>query len=622
MNQFFSKLKLIFVPFVAVTVLFITAYTFFNWFIFVKLSLFVVDDVFTEIAGPGVIALVIILLWVKPRLKLLNMVSNRRSDPLSFALLITYIGMLGPCIIAQTYMESATGKLTVLDHISSLNHLPLTKYYEVKHFYTDKRFARFKVTFKVSGKHNNNFDMGIYAVSPVLDSAFTQPDTAGKMLNPKGNFKNPFVLLNGKPIAGQQLKKIDPDKVETVNVLHGNAAISIYGDKGKNGVLLISLKKQYKVEDILAEITDPPVPAFITPPVAWLTTSYSKTISNRLSDSEKQAEYKAFADESQRDFDAKNLNEFVYLERLGPSSMRDNYIAAVRTKDSLTRAYPVILSPVNEPFAARNGNKLFWVFGILGICCAILLMIIAYWPLNVDAEPVPQKSTDPFGLKIIRNLVVPRQGFFSTAIIIDLNLLLFIIMVCSGLGFINFNAHDLLVWGGNFRPSVQTGQYWRLLTNMFLHGGIMHVLFNMYGLLFVGIFLEPLLGTGKYTVLYLLTGIIASITSIWWHPATVSVGASGAIFGMYGVFLALLTTNLFPPEFKKPFLINTAVFVGYNLLAGLSGGIDNAAHIGGLLSGLLFGYALYPSLKQKARQAEAEQETVQMLDELAGKDQG
>jgi membrane associated rhomboid family serine protease len=620
MNQFFTKLKLIFIPFVVVVVLFISAYTFLNWLIFVKLSLFVVDDVFTEIAGPGVIALVIILLWMKPRLKLLNMVSKRRSDPLSFALLIAYLGMAGSCMIAQAYMETATGKLTVLDHISGLNHLPLTKYYEVKHFYTDKRFSRFKVTFKVSGKHNSDFDMGIYAVSPVLDSALAPPAATRKTLNVKGNFKNPIILLNGKPITGQQMKKIDPGKIETVSVLKGNAAISLYGDNAKNGAILITLKKQYTVEGVLGESIDPPAPAFITPPVAWLTTRYSKTIGNRLPDSTKQAEYKAFADESQRDFDAKNLNEFVYLERLGPSDQRANYIAAVRTKDSLTKTDPIILSPVNEPFAARNGDKLLWVFAAFGICSGILLMIIAYWPLRVDAEPVPLKSTDPFGFKIIKDFVVPRPGFFSTAIIIDLNLLLFIIMICSGLGFINFNVHDLLLWGGNFRPSVQNGQYWRLLTNMFLHGGIMHVLFNMYGLLFVGIFLEPLLGTGKYTALYLLTGIIASVASIWWHPATVSVGASGAIFGMYGVFLALLTTNLFPPEFKKPFLLHTTIFVGYNLLMGLSGGIDNAAHIGGLLSGLLFGYALYPSLKQKARQEEAEQETQQMLDELAGED--
>ncbi len=79
---------------------------------------------------------------------------------------------------------------------------------------------------------------------------------------------------------------------------------------------------------------------------------------------------------------------------------------------------------------------------------------------------------------------------------------------------------------------------------------------------------------------------------------TISAGASGAIFGMYGVFLALLTTNLLEESDKKGLLISIAVFIGYNLLNGLKEGIDNAAHMGGLVSGLVIGYAFVPSLKK------------------------
>ncbi|MGO8154818.1 rhomboid family intramembrane serine protease, partial [Rhizobium leguminosarum] len=78
-----------------------------------------------------------------------------------------------------------------------------------------------------------------------------------------------------------------------------------------------------------------------------------------------------------------------------------------------------------------------------------------------------------------------------------------------------------------------------------------HVYQNVYALLFVGIFLEPVLGRNKFAIVYLITGILASCASIWWHPATVSVGASGAIFGMYGTFLALLVMKVFPPEHNK-----------------------------------------------------------------------
>ena len=173
-------------------------------------------------------------------------------------------------------------------------------------------------------------------------------------------------------------------------------------------------------------------------------------------------------------------------------------------------------------------------------------------------------------------------------------------MVIAGLGFISFKASDLLRWGANYKPSTTNGEWWRLLTNTFLHGGLMHLLANMYGLLFVGIFLEPRLGKIKYAIVYLTTGIIASAASLWWHDATVSVGASGAIFGLYGLFLALLLTKVYPKDFSKAFLISTLVFVGYNLLMGLTGGIDNAAHLGGLLSGFIIGLLLYPQLRQDA----------------------
>jgi len=120
---------------------------------------------------------------------------------------------------------------------------------------------------------------------------------------------------------------------------------------------------------------------------------------------------------------------------------------------------------------------------------------------------------------------------------------------------------------------------------------------NMYALVYIGLLLEPHLGEIRFIAAYLLTGISASITSLWWHDMTISAGASGAIFGMYGVFLAMLTTNLIEKSTRKALMTSIVVFVGYNLLSGMGGGVDNAAHIGGLVVGLIIGYAYYPSLK-------------------------
>jgi rhomboid protease GluP len=194
----------------------------------------------------------------------------------------------------------------------------------------------------------------------------------------------------------------------------------------------------------------------------------------------------------------------------------------------------------------------------------------------------------------------PAQGYFITPILINLNIAIFVLMIVSGVNFMHPDNESLLKWGANFRPITLEGESWRLITNCFLHIGIFHLLMNMYALLYIGLLLEPHLGKARFTAAYLLTGITASIASLWWHDLTISAGASGAIFGMYGVFLAMLTTNLIEKSARKALLTSIAVFVGYNILNGLkpNSGIDNAAHIGGLLGGLVIGYALIPSLKK------------------------
>lgn len=199
------------------------------------------------------------------------------------------------------------------------------------------------------------------------------------------------------------------------------------------------------------------------------------------------------------------------------------------------------------------------------------------------------------------NLFTPRPGYWLTPLIMYLNAGIFVLVVLYTQNIMWFPARELVVLGGNFGPLTVEGQWWRLLSSVFLHGGLLHLLFNMIVLANIGIFLEPLLGRGSFAIVYLATGLLASTASLFFNFGVVSVGASGAIFGMYGFFLALLTTNLFKPEFRSMFLRNTLGFVAINIAIGFFGPIDNAAHIGGLLSGFLLGYAWLPAIRRRAR---------------------
>ncbi|MBN3583738.1 rhomboid family intramembrane serine protease [Algoriphagus aestuarii] len=215
-----------------------------------------------------------------------------------------------------------------------------------------------------------------------------------------------------------------------------------------------------------------------------------------------------------------------------------------------------------------------------------------------------EKQPDSFSKKKPRidnflSIFYPTEGYFVTPILIIINLLVFSAMVVSGVHFLIPHGQDLLNWGANYLPATLNGQVWRLLTSIFLHIGILHLILNMYALLYIGILLEPILGKSRFLFAYLLSGITASLVSIQWNQLHISAGASGAIFGMYGVFLALLISNFLEKSVRKAFLSSIVVFVGYNLLVGLNpeSQIDNAAHIGGLICGIIAGFAFIPGLK-------------------------
>lgn len=194
-----------------------------------------------------------------------------------------------------------------------------------------------------------------------------------------------------------------------------------------------------------------------------------------------------------------------------------------------------------------------------------------------------------------------KSNLYVTYLIIALNLLIFVGMLLDGAGLITPNALVHVKWGSNFGPLTLSGDWWRLMSSIFIHFGAIHLLMNMYCLYSVGVYLEPLLGKVKYITAYLCTGLLASLVSLYWHAADPvnSAGASGAVFGMYGVFLALLTSNLIPKKVRDELLKSILIFIGFNLLYGLKGGIDNSAHIGGLVAGFVFGYAFVLIIKKE-----------------------
>jgi rhomboid protease GluP len=515
MKDISLKLRLILVPFLLVSIGTIICYSLLH-LAYILAGLDLVNEEVVQFFIPMAAPIIPIYIWLYPRFKLLK--PRKDKDPAWGCSVIAWMAIMAPMIVAQVYIDDASGSLTPAGNVAQIDSLPKSKYYALSNFIIDKNYAGIHDEWKVTGKYNNNLDFEIYIAMPLLDA---ERDTS--------------------------------------------AAVH---------------------------------------PV-WLGHTYYETVNNSGTPAEKEKKFDDFWKSSIEDFNQRDFKQFTYLKRLAKSDKRNGLLKAIE------RVHPghpkdiAILIAEEDAFEYRTGSTFQWIFGVFAIGSIIFLLVGVIFQ-NVDedklalySEGMPietEKDKDePSGI----SLLIPKKDFFITPILIDINLAIYLAMVICGLGFISFSGKDLLRWGADYTPLVNQGQYWRLFTSMFLHGGLMHIVGNMFGLLFAGVFLEPVLGRVKYLLAYILTGLISSCASIWWHPATVSIGASGAIFGLFGVFLALLLTGIFPDKAKKQMLTTVAIFIGYNLLMGLSGGIDNAAHLGGLASGVVLGFALSFTIDKK-----------------------
>lgn len=182
-----------------------------------------------------------------------------------------------------------------------------------------------------------------------------------------------------------------------------------------------------------------------------------------------------------------------------------------------------------------------------------------------------------------------------TPVIVALNLGLFVVMAASGVGLISPEADALVRWGATYGPFTASGEWWRLLSAMFIHIGLLHVAMNMWVLWTAGPLVERLLGHSGFALVYLLSGLAGGLASLAWNPAVVSAGASGAVFGVYGALLAFLLRRrrLMPLAVLQSLRSSTLIFVGFNMVFGLMHkGIDMGAHVGGLVGGFLFALPL------------------------------
>ena len=241
-------------------------------------------------------------------------------------------------------------------------------------------------------------------------------------------------------------------------------------------------------------------------------------------------------------------------------------------------------------------------------------------PLLTSATGAPQRQRrfqDAETLRFVR-AIISRPATFTFVFLIA-NIFLFLMTALSG-GTLDVAPNVLVAYGAKFNGLINQGEWWRFVTPIFLHGNALHLLFNMYGLFMLGPYVEKLYGSARFVVFWVVTGIVGVVASylsvqpamndgllsrfIFKSADAVSVGASGALFGLIGVLFVfgIKFRHELPEGFKQAFgtgmlptiLLN--IFIGFAIPV-----IDNAAHLGGLAAGAVL--ALFVGYKRPHQRA-------------------
>jgi len=177
-----------------------------------------------------------------------------------------------------------------------------------------------------------------------------------------------------------------------------------------------------------------------------------------------------------------------------------------------------------------------------------------------------------------------------TKSLIAINVLIFAYMYFTGA---YTSDPSLINYGALYGPAVDHGQWWRAFTAAFVHANILHIATNMFALYQVGSFVEVIFGRTRYIIIYLLAILGSAYAVYHFSYAIPTIGASGAIFGLFG---AMLAAGLRMGERGRYLVQQTVPIIVINLVLGftlLSGIVSNAGHIGGLISGVFAGYVLF-----------------------------
>ncbi len=508
LGKVFTKIKVIYLPFIAISVITVLTYNILRWTFDIRLDVLPLKDDLLNYWFPIASPWIPILIWLRPRIRILE-VRGKRDNGHFFYQCLMAVTIIIPLILCQSYMDKASFDLMKVNTPEQTVDFKNEKYFQIDSYEIDQYASLPYATARTSGSRNDNLNYYLF-------------------------FACPFV----------------------------------------------------NVENV------------------WYGVQFKENLSNRISDERKESKFKTFLFASDKEFKSYDFQDVKYFEKLGYSDERDGFINAIKKKHSeIESSNQIILIPKRETFKDRLGSTFNYIFISFGIGALVIFLMVII-PKIDEKELANLDSNKPLRDDDLRNFLAilnPLGSSQGTAILLLLNIIVFILMLFLGINIISPTPQELLEIGGNRRSEVLGGEYWRLISSIFIHSGIKHLIMNLFGLCLGAVFLHNVLGKLRFVICFIVFGVLGSLASIYWNENTVSVGASGAIFGLYGVMLSFLLLKIYPSSMRKIVWGLLLVFGGVSLLLGFFGGVDNAAHIGGLISGFIYGIFLTLLFKERLK---------------------
>ncbi|MGP5214453.1 rhomboid family intramembrane serine protease [Psychrobacter immobilis] len=339
---------------------------------------------------------------------------------------------------------------------------------------------------------------------------------------------------------------------------------------------------------------------FIAADNIWLGSSYHTKYDNRADQSIKDSQYSAFINDSHHKYAANDLSTISYFKKLKSSNSRNAYLHTISTANRQSNLPPLILKPETGLLADSLDRDFVWGFGsfFIGMVLCLLLVLAAEFDSQEKKstqkhiqkrkhiqKQKPVKKRAPVS-DVSKSLVVwfkNNKERPATLVLILTCIGTFILTVFMGMDIIDPLSRQVNSVGGLTMDALQAGQYWRVVTALFVHAGIMHLVMSLGMLFATGYILEKVLGPIRFAIAFFICGIFANVLGVLYFDMDMA-GVWGATFGLFGIAIPLVAFKVFNKKYRELFggtiaailiitltsmffaFINTLIYMVYYLL--------------------------------------------------------